>query len=145
MSGSCSYVDSRANLKQTKEKCFVRTAFPSDPVIEISTSLVAGEPATVICKIPDVYPSDHLEVLLMKEGHTLHEKYFFDDDSRNKETKTVTYSFNPTTEDIGKEITCVAKLPIANMDFEPKERVTSLKLNANCKCFYNGAFIPNTV
>ncbi|KAM9186959.1 vascular cell adhesion protein 1 isoform 2-T2 [Mergus octosetaceus] len=106
-------------------------SFPSDPVIEISTSLVAGEPATVICKIPDVYPSDHLEVLLMKEGHTLHAKGFFEDDSRNKETKTVTYSFNPTTEDIGKEITCVAKLPIANMDFEPKERVTSLKLNAN--------------
>uniref|UniRef100_A0A8C3BYJ5 Ig-like domain-containing protein n=1 Tax=Cairina moschata TaxID=8855 RepID=A0A8C3BYJ5_CAIMO len=78
-------------------------SFPSDPVIEISTSLVAGEPATVICKIPDV----------------------------NKETKTVTYSFNPTTEDIGKEITCVAKLAIDGMDFEPKERFTSLKLNAN--------------
>lgn len=145
MSGSCSYVDSRTNLKQTKEKCFVHTAFPSDPVIEVSTSLVAGEPATVICKIPDVFPSDRLEVLLMKEGHTLHAKDFSEDDSRNKETKTVTYSFNPTTEDIGKEITCVAKLPIANMDFEPKERVTSLKLNANCKCFYIRAFIPNTV
>lgn len=145
MSGSCSYVDSRTNLKQTKEKCFVHTAFPSDPVIEISTSLVAGEPATVICKIPDVFPSDRLEVLLMKEGHTLHAKDFSEDDSRNKETKTVTYSFNPTTEDIGKEITCVAKLPIDDMDFEPKERVTSLKLNANCKCFYIRAFIPNTV
>ncbi|NXK45648.1 VCAM1 protein, partial [Chauna torquata] len=106
-------------------------SFPSDPVIEISTSLVAGEPATVICKIPDVYPSDHLEVLLKKEEHILHEENFYEDDSTNTETKTVTYSFNPTTEDIGKEITCVAKLPIANLDFEPKERVTSLKLNAN--------------
>uniref|UniRef100_A0A8B9TYQ7 Ig-like domain-containing protein n=1 Tax=Anas zonorhyncha TaxID=75864 RepID=A0A8B9TYQ7_9AVES len=121
------------NEKGKKEKSIKVElySFPSDPVIEISTSLVAGEPATVICKIPDVFPSDRLEVLLMKEGHTLHAKDFSEDDSRNKETKTVTYSFNPTTEDIGKEITCVAKLPIANMDFEPKERVTSLKLNAN--------------
>uniref|UniRef100_A0A8B9DG49 Ig-like domain-containing protein n=1 Tax=Anser cygnoides TaxID=8845 RepID=A0A8B9DG49_ANSCY len=119
--------------KEKKEKSIKVElySFPNDPVIEISTSLVAGEPATVICKIPEVYPSDHLEVLLMKEGHTLHEKNFFEDDSTNTETKTVTYSFNFTTEDIGKEITCVAKLPIANMDFEPKERVTSLKLNAN--------------
>ncbi|XP_040422242.1 vascular cell adhesion protein 1 isoform X1 [Cygnus olor] len=119
--------------KEKKEKSIKVElySFPNDPVIEISPSLVAGEPATVICKIPEVYPSDHLEVLLMKEGHTLHEKNFFEDDSTNTETKTVTYSFNPTTEDIGKEITCVAKLPIANMDFEPKERVTSLKLNAN--------------
>uniref|UniRef100_A0A8B9QHP8 Vascular cell adhesion molecule 1 n=1 Tax=Apteryx owenii TaxID=8824 RepID=A0A8B9QHP8_APTOW len=106
-------------------------SFPSDPVIEISTSLVAGEQTTVICKIPDVYPSDHLEVLLKKEEHILLEKNFFEDDSTNTETKIVTYSFYPTTEDIGKEITCVAKLPIANMDFEPKERVTSQKLNAN--------------
>ncbi|NXV94706.1 VCAM1 protein, partial [Calonectris borealis] len=119
--------------KEKKEKSIKVElySFPSDPVIEISPSLVAGEPVTVICKIPDVYPSDHLEVLLKKEEHVLHEENFYEDDSTNTETKTVTYSFNPTAEDIGKEITCVAKLPIANMDFEPKERVTSQKLNAN--------------
>ncbi|XP_026709934.1 vascular cell adhesion protein 1 isoform X1 [Athene cunicularia] len=106
-------------------------SFPSDPIIEISPSLVAGEPVTVTCKIPDVYPSHRLEVLLKKEEHVLHEKEFYEDDSTNTETKTVTYSFNPTAEDIGKDITCVAKLPIPTMDFEPKERVTSQKLNAN--------------
>ncbi|XP_074732723.1 vascular cell adhesion protein 1 isoform X3 [Strix uralensis] len=105
--------------------------FPSDPIIEISPSLVAGEPVTVICKIPDVYPSNRLEVLLKKEEHVLHEKEFYEDESTNTETKTVTYSFNPTAEDIGKDITCVAKLPISTTGFEPKERVTSQKLNAN--------------
>ncbi|KFO78133.1 Vascular cell adhesion protein 1, partial [Cuculus canorus] len=114
--------------KSTKVELY---SFPSDPVIEISPSLVAGEPVTVTCKIPDVYPSDHLEVLLKKEEHVLHTENFYQDDITNTETKTVTFSFNPTAEDIGKEITCVAKLPIANMDFEPKERVTSQKLNAN--------------
>uniref|UniRef100_A0A672UGK3 Vascular cell adhesion molecule 1 n=1 Tax=Strigops habroptila TaxID=2489341 RepID=A0A672UGK3_STRHB len=106
-------------------------SFPRDPVIEISPSLVAAEPVTVICKIPDVYPSHYLEVLLKKEEHVLHEENFYEDDSTNAENKTVRYSFNPTAEDIGKEITCVAKLPIPNMDFEPKERVTSEKLTAN--------------
>ncbi|NXC72009.1 VCAM1 protein, partial [Anhinga anhinga] len=119
--------------KEKKEKSIKVElySFPSDPIIEISPSLAAGEPVTVVCKIPDVYPSDHLEVILKKEEHVLHEKNFFEDDSTNTETKTVIYSFNPTAEDIGKEITCVAKLPITNMDFEPKERVTAQKLNAN--------------
>ncbi|RLW05899.1 hypothetical protein DV515_00004969 [Chloebia gouldiae] len=112
--------------REKKEK-----TFPSDPIIEISPSLVAGEPATVICKIPDVYPSDHLEVLLKKDEHVLHEKHFLEDDNTNTETKIVTYTFHPVAEDAGKEITCVARLPIADMDFEPKERTSSQKLNAN--------------
>ncbi|XP_027507418.1 vascular cell adhesion protein 1 isoform X1 [Corapipo altera] len=106
-------------------------SFPSDPIIEISPSSVAGETVTVICKIPDVYPSEHLELILKKEEHVLHEKNFYGDDSTNTETKTVTYSFIPMAEDIGKEITCVAKLPVPYMDFKPKERVSSQKLNAN--------------
>ncbi|OPJ77257.1 vascular cell adhesion protein 1 isoform B [Patagioenas fasciata monilis] len=119
--------------KEKKEKSIKVElySFPSDPVIEISPSLVAGKPVSVLCKIPDVYPSDRLEVLLKKEEHVLHEENFYTDDSTNTETKTVKYSFTLTAEDIGKEITCVAKLPIANMDFEPKERVASQKLNAN--------------
>ncbi|KFQ53340.1 Vascular cell adhesion protein 1, partial [Pelecanus crispus] len=106
-------------------------SFPSDPIIEISRSVGAGEPVTVICKIPDVYPPDRLEVLLKKEEQVLLEKNFYDHGRTNTQTKTVTYSFNPTADDIGKEIACVAGLPIAEMDFEPKERVTSQKLNTN--------------
>ncbi|NXJ81574.1 VCAM1 protein, partial [Trogon melanurus] len=106
-------------------------SFPSDPIIEIRSSLVAGEPLVVVCEVPDVYPSNRLEVLIKKEEQVLHEQNFFEDDSTNTESKTVTHSFYPTAEDIGKEISCVAMLPIADMDFEPKERVTSQKLNAN--------------
>ncbi|NXT73991.1 VCAM1 protein, partial [Zapornia atra] len=119
--------------KEKKEKSIKVElySFPSDPIIEISPSLVAGELVNITCKIPDVYPSDHLEVFIKKEEHVLHEENFFEDDSTDVETKTVTYLFNLTTEDIGKEITCVAKLPIDNTDFEPQERVTSQTLHAN--------------
>ncbi|KAM4895791.1 vascular cell adhesion protein 1 [Sylvia borin] len=124
----CETAEKERKEKSVKVELY---SFPSDPIIEISPSLVAGEPATVICKIPDVYPSDHLEVLLKKDEHILHEKDFFQDESITTETKIVTYTFHPVAEDIGKEITCVARLPIANMDFEPKERSSSQKLNAN--------------
>ncbi|NWW93529.1 VCAM1 protein, partial [Rhynochetos jubatus] len=106
-------------------------SFPSDPVIEIHPSLDARQTVKVTCKIPDVYPSDRLEVILKKEEHVLHMESFHDDDCTDKKTKTVVHSFNYIPEDIGKEITCVAMLPIADMGFEPKERVTSQKLNAN--------------
>lgn len=86
-----------------------------------------------------MYPSDHLEVLLKKDGRKLYKKEFFEDDCTNTETKIVTYTFHPMAEDIGKEITCVASLSIDDMDFEPKERTSSQKLNANCKYFYTRA------
>ncbi|NXM44738.1 VCAM1 protein, partial [Gymnorhina tibicen] len=130
----CSVICDTTNDEKKKKEKHVKVelySFPSDPIIEINPSLVAGEPATVICKIPDVYPSDHLEVLLKKDEHVLHREDFFQDSSTNTETKIVTYTFHPTAADIGKEITCVAMLPIANMDFEPKERTSSQKLNAN--------------
>ncbi|XP_061859857.1 vascular cell adhesion protein 1 [Colius striatus] len=120
------FCDGKKKEKSIKVELY---SFPSDPVIEISPSLAAGEPVVVTCTVPDVYPSDRLEVLLKKEEQVLLvEENFSDADST--ETKTVKYSFHPTAEDVGKEITCVAKLPIAEMDFEPKERVTSQKLNA---------------
>ncbi|NWV98578.1 VCAM1 protein, partial [Machaerirhynchus nigripectus] len=130
----CTVICDEKEKKEKKEKDVKVElySFPSDPIIEIKLSLVAGEPATVICKIPDVYPSDRLEVLLKKDEHVLHREDFLQEGSTNTETKIVTYTFHPMAEDIGKEITCVARLPIANMDFEPKERTSSLKiLNAN--------------
>lgn len=91
-----------------------------------------------------MYPSHHLEVLLKKDEHVLHEEYFLYDDSTNTETKTVTYTFHPMAEDTGKEITCVARLPIADMDFEPKERTSSQKLNVNCKYFCTRTLASST-
>uniref|UniRef100_A0A8D2PI12 Vascular cell adhesion molecule 1 n=1 Tax=Zosterops lateralis melanops TaxID=1220523 RepID=A0A8D2PI12_ZOSLA len=129
----CTVICNSAEKKRKEKSVKVEVySFPSDPVIEISPSLVAGEPATVICKIPDVYPSDRLEVFLKKDGDGDHHVTdFSQDESTNTETKIVTYTFLPKAEDIGKKITCVARLLIADMDFEPKERTSSQKINAN--------------
>ncbi|XP_053107082.1 vascular cell adhesion protein 1 [Hemicordylus capensis] len=98
-------------------------SFPSNPVIEFSDPLILGKEVTVSCSVPSVYPSEYLEITLKKGEETIVHKEFYDDDfSRSLQTKTVTKSFTPTEEDTGEKITCIAELPIEEMEFEPKFR-----------------------
>uniref|UniRef100_A0A8C3IV92 Vascular cell adhesion molecule 1 n=1 Tax=Chrysemys picta bellii TaxID=8478 RepID=A0A8C3IV92_CHRPI len=105
-------------------------SFPSDPVIEISTPLNVGEKANITCMVPKVYPSERLKMQLEKDGSVLGMKEFYEEGSTiTTETKSLTLTFIPTFEDIGKAITCVAELPIDEMEFEPKKRQTSQRLS----------------
>ncbi|XP_034635790.1 vascular cell adhesion protein 1-like isoform X3 [Trachemys scripta elegans] len=107
-------------------------SFPSDPVIEISTPLNVGEKANITCMVPKVYPSERLTMQLKKDGSVLSMKEFFGEGSTvTTETKSLPLTFIPTFEDIGKAITCVAELPIDEMEFEPKKRQTSQRLSVN--------------
>uniref|UniRef100_A0A8C3IRK5 Vascular cell adhesion molecule 1 n=1 Tax=Chrysemys picta bellii TaxID=8478 RepID=A0A8C3IRK5_CHRPI len=107
-------------------------SFPSDPVIEISTPLNVGEKANITCMVPKVYPSERLKMQLEKDGSVLGMKEFYEEGSTiTTETKSLTLTFIPTFEDIGKAITCVAELPIDEMEFEPKKRQTSQRLSVN--------------
>lgn len=107
----------------------------------ISKPLYAGEKSSIICKIPNVYPADRLVIQLQKEGELPSRKEFYDDPSdKTTETKWMWYHFTPTIEDTGKEITCMAELPIAEMEFEPKKRQTSEKLIVTCKYIYTRCF-----
>ncbi|XP_067394472.1 vascular cell adhesion protein 1 isoform X2 [Emydura macquarii macquarii] len=106
-------------------------SFPSDPVLEISTPLNVGEKASVTCVVAKVYPSDRLEMQLEKDGSVLAREEFYMETSETTQTKSLTVTFIPIFEDIGKEITCVAELPIIEMEFEPKRRQTSQRLNVN--------------
>ncbi|XP_039342326.1 vascular cell adhesion protein 1-like isoform X4 [Mauremys reevesii] len=107
-------------------------SFPSDPVIEISTPLNVGEKASITCMVPKVYPSERLMMQLAKDGSVLETKEFYEEEStETTETKSLTLTFIPTFEDIGKVITCVAELPIDEMEFEPKKRQTSQRLSVN--------------
>uniref|UniRef100_A0A8D2IPK3 Vascular cell adhesion molecule 1 n=1 Tax=Varanus komodoensis TaxID=61221 RepID=A0A8D2IPK3_VARKO len=100
-------------------------SFHRDPIIKISGPLVLGKPAKVTCIVPDVYPSDRLEVVLKTEN-ILNRKEFFEESSvREVQTKNVDTVFTPMEGDIGKQITCTAELPIEEMTFDPKQRLAT--------------------
>lgn len=105
-------------------------AFSSDPVIEVSEPLILGKQARVSCMVRNVYPSNRLEMYLKKEEGLMATTEFDADAAiQSIETKT----FIPTEKDTGKVITCIAKLPIDEMEFEPKERQATHTLRVNCK------------
>uniref|UniRef100_A0A8C0GVV2 Ig-like domain-containing protein n=1 Tax=Chelonoidis abingdonii TaxID=106734 RepID=A0A8C0GVV2_CHEAB len=107
-------------------------SFPSDPVIEISTPMTVGEKASITCMVPKVYPSERLKMQLEKDESVLGTKEFYHEEhTETTETKHLTLTFIPTFEDTGKAITCVAELPIDEMEFEPKKRQTSQRLTVN--------------
>lgn len=104
-------------------------SFPKDPEIHLSGPLEVGEPITVKCLVPDVYPFDRLEVDLLKGDYLMKKQDFLEDmDRKSLETKSLEVTFIPVIEDIGKLIVCRAKLHIDEIDSEPKERETTKEL-----------------
>uniref|UniRef100_A0A7N5JN11 Vascular cell adhesion protein 1 n=2 Tax=Ailuropoda melanoleuca TaxID=9646 RepID=A0A7N5JN11_AILME len=107
-------------------------SFPRDPEIEMSGLLVSGNPVTVSCEVPNVYPSDGLEIELFKGESLIESKTFLEDmDKKSLETKSLEMTFIPTTEDTGKVLVCLAQLHIGEMEFEPKQRQSTQALYVN--------------
>ncbi|XP_055440930.1 vascular cell adhesion protein 1-like isoform X2 [Bubalus kerabau] len=107
-------------------------SFPSDPEIEMSGPLVSGNPVTVSCRVPNVYPSDRLEIELFKGESIMMNKTFLEDVSKKAlETKSLEMTFIPTIEDTGNVLVCLAQLPIDEMEFEPKQRQSTQILYVN--------------
>ncbi|XP_037008859.2 vascular cell adhesion protein 1 isoform X1 [Artibeus jamaicensis] len=105
-------------------------SFPRDPEIEVSSGPVDGEPATVKCKVPDVYPLDRLQIQLLKGERLMESKNFLEAVEKDSlETGSVEMTFIPTVDDTGKELVCQAKLQIDEMEFEPKRRQSTQTLH----------------
>ncbi|KAJ6658381.1 hypothetical protein lerEdw1_020085 [Lerista edwardsae] len=105
-------------------------SFLDNPVIEVISPLILGKQAEVTCSVPNVYPSDRLEVSLKIGEKLIGESEFFDEPvTQSLQTKSLRAFFTPTKGDIGKDITCIAELPIDDMEFEPKKRQTTHRLN----------------
>uniref|UniRef100_A0A8C0PW58 Vascular cell adhesion protein 1 n=2 Tax=Canis lupus familiaris TaxID=9615 RepID=A0A8C0PW58_CANLF len=118
--------------KDGKEVELIVQAFPRDPEVEMSGLLVDGNPVTVSCEVPNVYPSDRLEIELFKGETIIESKSFLEDmDKKSLETKSLEMTFIPTTEDTGKVLVCLAKLHIDEMEFEPKQRQSTQTLYVN--------------
>ena len=114
--------------------CLIFAAFPSDPEIEMSGPLVSGNPVTVSCKVPNVYPLDWLEIELFKGESIMMNKIFSKDVSKKAlETKSLEKTFIPTTEDTGNALVCLARLSTDEMEFEPKQRQSTQTLYVNGK------------
>lgn len=107
-------------------------SFPRDPEIETSDLLVDGNPVTISCKVPHVYPLDRLEIELLKGESVMKSKHFLEDEHKKSlETKSLEITFVPTTEDTGKVLVCQAKLNIDEMEFEPKQRQSTQTIYVN--------------
>ncbi|XP_039725518.1 vascular cell adhesion protein 1 isoform X2 [Pteropus medius] len=107
-------------------------SFPRDPEIETSGLLVDGNPVTISCKVPHVYPLDRLEIELLKGESVMKSKNFLEDmHKKSLETKSLEMTFIPTTEDTGKVLVCQAKLNIDEMEFEPKQRQSTQTFYVN--------------
>ena len=118
--------------------CLIFAAFPSDPEIEMSGPLVSGNPVTVSCKVPNVYPFDRLEIELFKGESIMMNKIFLEDASKKAlETKSLEMTFIPTTEDTANVLVCLARLTIDEMEFEPKQRQSTQILYVNGKYMYD--------
>ncbi|KAM6219282.1 vascular cell adhesion protein 1 [Rhynchocyon petersi] len=118
--------------KMEKEVKVEIYSFPRDPEIEMSDLLVNGNPVTVICRVPDVYPLDRLEIELLKEDSIITNKGFLEDmNKQSLETKSLEMTFTPTTKDTGKVLVCRAKLNISEIEFEPKQRQSTQTLYVN--------------
>uniref|UniRef100_A0A673US90 Vascular cell adhesion protein 1 n=1 Tax=Suricata suricatta TaxID=37032 RepID=A0A673US90_SURSU len=118
--------------KNGKEVELIVQAFSRDPEIEMSGLLVSGNPVTVNCRVPNVYPSDLLEIELLKGESVIQNKNFLADvDKKSLETKSLEMTFIPTTEDTGEVLVCLAKLHIDEMEFEPKQRQSTQTLYVN--------------
>ncbi|XP_005388854.1 PREDICTED: vascular cell adhesion protein 1 [Chinchilla lanigera] len=107
-------------------------SFPQDPEIEMSSLLVSGEPVTVSCKVPLVYPFDHLEIEIYKGETLMMSKYFSEEiNIKSLENKSLEMTFTPTPEDTGKVLVCQAKLHVGEVESEPKQRQSTQTLYVN--------------
>lgn len=123
------------NVMSKDRFCFLSAAFPRDPEIEVSGGLVDGEPATVRCKVPDVYPLDRLQIQLLKGERLLESKNFLEALEKDSlETGSVETTFIPTAADTGKALVCQAELQMEEMEFEPKQRQSTQTLRVQSKC-----------
>uniref|UniRef100_A0A8C6VL51 Ig-like domain-containing protein n=1 Tax=Naja naja TaxID=35670 RepID=A0A8C6VL51_NAJNA len=106
-------------------------SFPSDPVIELKSPLILGQPASVTCRVPQVYPSDQLMITLTKGKLTAEKEFFQDPHKKSLQTKNLKMDFIPTEEDFGKEIICVAELLLEDMVLAPRQSTHVMEIN--CK------------
>lgn len=100
-------------------------SFPKDPEIHLPGLLQVGQPVTVTCLAPDVYPFDRLEIDLLKDNRLLKNQEFLEPmEGKSLKNMSLEVTFTPTREDMGKALVCRATLHITGVDAGLRERET---------------------
>ncbi|KAG7487810.1 hypothetical protein MATL_G00027470 [Megalops atlanticus] len=100
-------------------------SFPSDPVISGNDHMLVGQENVLTCKVPDVYPSEYLEIEWLQGNKVVHT----DEGRVDVSTVSSRYTFTPTTEDNGKTITCRASHSFEGVPKDQKIKETLASLN----------------
>lgn len=104
-------------------------SFPKDPEIHLPGLLQVGQPVTVTCLVPDVYPFDRLEIDLLKDNRLLKNQEFLEPmEGKSLKNMSLEVTFTPTREDMGKALECRATLHITGVDAELRERETTKEM-----------------
>lgn len=104
-------------------------AFPKDLEIHLPGPLQVGQPVTVTCLVPDVYPFDRLEIDLLKDNRLLKNQEFLEPmEGKSLKNMSLEVTFTPTREDMGKALVCRATLHITGVVTELRERETTKEL-----------------
>lgn len=104
-------------------------SFPKGPEIHLPGLLQVGQPVTVTCLVPDVYPFDRLEIDLLKDNRLLKNQEFLEPmEGKSLKNMSLEVTFTPTREDMGKALVCRATLHITGVDAELRERETTKEM-----------------
>ncbi|XP_073718410.1 vascular cell adhesion protein 1b isoform X2 [Misgurnus anguillicaudatus] len=96
-------------------------SFQRNPVITGNEHMILGEKSVLTCEVSHVHPSDYLEVELLYEDKVLVSKEGGD----GTDSLKISHTFQPSSEDDGKEITCRASLNVEGIPPDERTKETS--------------------
>ncbi|XP_065101141.1 vascular cell adhesion protein 1b isoform X2 [Paramisgurnus dabryanus] len=97
-------------------------SFQRNPVIIGNEHMILGEENILTCEVSHVYPSEYLEVKLLYEDKVLVSKEGEEDGT---DSLKISHTFQPSSEDDGKEITCRASLNVEDIPHDERTKKTS--------------------
>ncbi|KAG8436609.1 hypothetical protein GDO86_007641 [Hymenochirus boettgeri] len=107
-------------------------SFPRDPVLNIS-SVVAGAQSLISCTVPWVYPSERMDVKLLKDNKVLKEFELMTDTNYNGNVQLkniiLNHTWIPEKGDEGMQIVCEANMSFMDEETQPIKRHTAFTLN----------------
>ncbi|XP_052404311.1 vascular cell adhesion protein 1 [Carassius gibelio] len=105
--------------KTTKINMF---SFPEDPILPKIKSLIANQKQKLSCTVHNIYPLKSFKIQWLRGDKILHEKEPDDPTSDHVQSYSSVFSYTPSVDDLGKNISCKATLKLDSIN---QERTTT--------------------